>query len=49
VEAIFVYNAAQRDQMLPRKPLPDPDAEQKRSMPLEGIFPGAVSPVEDKK
>ncbi len=23
VEAIFVYNAAQRDQMLPRKPLPD--------------------------
>ncbi len=49
VEAIFVYNAAQRDQMLPRKPLPDPDAEQKRSVPLEGIFPGAVSPVEDKK
>jgi hypothetical protein len=50
VEAIFVYNAAQRDQMLPRKPLPDPVAEQKRSMPLEGIFPGAVSsPAEEKK
>ena len=42
VEAIFVYNAAQRDQMLPRKPLPDPMAEQKRREPLEGIFPGAV-------
>jgi carboxypeptidase Q len=42
VEAIFVYNAAQRDQMLPRKPLPDPVAEQKRREPLEGIFPGAL-------
>lgn len=42
VEAIFVYNAAQRDQMMPRKPLPDPQAEEKRREPLEGIFPGAV-------
>jgi hypothetical protein len=42
VEAIFVYNAAQRDQMLPRKPLPDPEAEEKRRAPLEDIFPGAV-------
>ena len=49
VEAIFVYNAAQRDQMLPRKPIPDPVAEQKRSVPLEGIFPGAAPPAEDKK
>jgi carboxypeptidase Q len=49
VEAIFVYNAAQRDQMLPRKPIPDPVAEQKRSAPLEGIFPGAAPPAEDKK
>jgi hypothetical protein len=50
VEAIFVYNAAQRDQMLPRKPLPDPVAEQKRSVPLEGIFPGAVPlPADEKK
>ncbi len=44
VEAIFVYNAAQRDQMLPRKPLPQPDLEQKKRAPLEGIFPGAVPP-----
>jgi carboxypeptidase Q len=43
VEAIFVYNAAQRDQMLPRKPLPDPQAEQKRREPIQGIFPGAAA------
>jgi hypothetical protein len=49
VEAIFVYNAAQRDQMMPRKPLPDPAAEEKRRAPLEGIFPGAVAPAPDKK
>jgi len=49
VEAIFVYNAAQRDQMLPRKPVPDPVAEQKRGVPLEGIFPGAVPPPADEK
>ncbi len=41
VEAIFVYNTAQRDQMLPRKPLPQPDKEQDKRKPLEGIFPGA--------
>jgi Zn-dependent M28 family amino/carboxypeptidase len=41
VEAIFVYNAAMRDQMLPRKPLPQPELEEQRRKPLEGIFPGA--------
>jgi hypothetical protein len=49
VEAIFLYNAAQRDQMLPRKPLPQPDMEEKKRAPLEGIFPGAVPPVEPVK
>jgi hypothetical protein len=44
VEAIFLYNAAQRDQMMPRKPLPDPEHEQKARQPLEGIFPGAAAP-----
>jgi len=42
VEAIFLYNAAQRDQMLPRKPLPTPDQEQDKRKPLEGIFPNAT-------
>ncbi|MFC5860894.1 M20/M25/M40 family metallo-hydrolase [Acidicapsa dinghuensis] len=41
VEAIFVYNAAMRDQMLPRKPLPNPVEEQEKRKPLE-IMPGAV-------
>ena len=49
VEAIFVYNAAQRDQMLPRKPLPRPEAEEKLRAPLEGIFPGAVPPPAKEK
>jgi hypothetical protein len=49
VEAIFVYNAAQRDQMLPRKPLPDPVGEDKRRAPLEGIFPGALPATDEKK
>jgi carboxypeptidase Q len=44
VEAIFVYNAAQRDQMLPRKPLPHPELEEQRRKPLEGIMPGAEAP-----
>jgi len=44
VEAIFVYNAAQRDQMLPRKPLPHPELEEQKRKPIEGIFPGAVPP-----
>ena len=48
VEAIFVYNAAQRDQMMPRKPLPNPELEQKLREPLQGIFPGAM-PMEEKK
>jgi carboxypeptidase Q len=30
----FIYNAAMRDEMLPRKPLPAP--EPKRELPKEG-------------
>ena len=41
VEAIFVYNAAMREQMIPRKPLPNPQAEEQERKPLE-IFPGAL-------
>jgi hypothetical protein len=41
VEAIFVYNAAMRDQMLPRVPLPQPDKEQDKRKALE-VMPNAV-------
>ncbi len=42
VEAIFLYNTAMRDQMLPRKPLPDPASFDKARKPLKDLFPGAV-------
>jgi len=47
VEAIFVYNAAMRDQMLPRKPLPHPELEEQRRAPLKKLMPGAEDPVEN--
>jgi Zn-dependent M28 family amino/carboxypeptidase len=40
VEAIFVYDTAMRDQMLPRKPLPHPELEEKRKAPLNDVMPG---------
>ncbi len=43
VEAIFVYNTAMRDQMLPRKPLPHPELREQQNAPLKGVFPGAVA------
>src|SRR5215831_17676399 len=46
-EAIFVYNTAMRDQMLPRKPLPHPELEEQRKAPLKKLMPGAVQ-VEEK-
>ena len=42
VEAIFVYNTAMRDQMLPRKPLPHPELEEQQKAPLKNVMPGAV-------
>jgi carboxypeptidase Q len=42
VEAIFLYNTAMRDQMLPRKPLPNPANLDKEGQPLKGLYPGAV-------
>jgi carboxypeptidase Q len=41
VMAIFVYNTAQRDAMLPRKPLPHPELQEQLGKPLEGIYPEA--------
>jgi hypothetical protein len=46
VEAIFVYNAAMRDQMLPRKPLPHVELEEQRKAPLKKVMPGAEEVVE---
>ncbi|HSZ00726.1 MAG TPA: M28 family peptidase [Terriglobales bacterium] len=47
VEAIFVYNTAMRDQMLPRKPLPHPELEEQRKAPLKKLMPGEIE-VEEK-
>ena len=44
VEAIFVYNAAMRDQMIPRKPLPDPERLEQQNMPLPDLYPTAILP-----
>lgn len=46
VEAIFVYNAAMRDQALPKKPLPLPELEEKRRAPLPNVMPGAAAAPE---
>ena len=42
IMAIFVYNAAERDAMMPRMPLPNPPAEHQENKPLEGIYPNAT-------
>jgi len=42
VEATFVYNAAMRDLMLPRKPLPHPEQEEQLRAPLKNVMPGAA-------
>ncbi len=42
VEAIFVYNAAMREQMIPRKPLPHPEREEERNKPLPDLYPTAI-------
>ena len=49
VEAIFVYNTAMRDQMLPRKPLPHPELEEQRTAPLKNLMPGAEAAEKDAK
>jgi hypothetical protein len=44
VEAIFVYNAAMRDQMIPRKPLPHPELRDQQNQPLPDLYPSAMLP-----
>jgi carboxypeptidase Q len=49
VEAIFVYNTAMRDLMLPRKPLPHPELQEKLKAPLKNVMPGAEVTEKDSK
>jgi carboxypeptidase Q len=42
VEAIFVYNAAMRDPMIPRKPLPHPELHEQQNKPLPDLYPSAI-------
>lgn len=47
VEAIFLYNTSERDAMMPRKPFPHPEAEQRQNAPLPNIYPNATAPTPD--
>jgi carboxypeptidase Q len=49
VEAIFVYNTAMRDQMLPRKPSPHPELDEEKKAPLKNTMPGAEAPMDEGK
>ncbi len=49
VEAIFLWNTSQREAMMPRKPFPHPENEQKLSAPIPGIYPNAVPPPDSGK
>jgi len=42
VEAIFLYNTSQREEMMPRKGFPHPEMDKQRSAPIKGIYPRAV-------
>jgi hypothetical protein len=42
VEAIFVYNAAMRDKMIPRKPFPHPELREHQNAPLPDLYPTAT-------
>jgi len=46
VEAIFLYNTAQREAMMPRKPFPHPELERKLSAPIPNIYPNATAPTD---
>ena len=43
VEAIFLYNTAQRGEMMPRKAFPHPEQDKQRSTPLPGLYPNAAA------
>jgi carboxypeptidase Q len=39
VEAIFLYNTSEREEMMPRKPFPHPELDKQRSAPIPGLYP----------
>ena len=45
VEAIFLWNTSQRDEMMPRKPFPHPELDKTKDAPIPGMYPNAVEPV----
>ena len=47
VEAIFLWNTSQREEMMPRKPFPHPETERERTAPLKNIYPGATAEPAD--
>jgi carboxypeptidase Q len=42
VEAIFLYNTSERDEMMPRKEFPHPELNKEKDAPMPGLFPNAV-------
>jgi hypothetical protein len=42
VEAIFLYNAAMRDEMMPRKAMPHPEQRDQQVAPRKDVFLGEV-------
>ena len=47
LEAIFLYNTAQREAMMPRKPFPHPELDRGQAAPLTNLYPNAVVPSPD--
>ncbi len=47
LEAIFLYNTAQREAMMPRKPFPHPELDRQGAEPLPNIYPNARVPAPD--
>ncbi|MBE7159328.1 MAG: hypothetical protein INR62_13015, partial [Rhodospirillales bacterium] len=46
-EAIFLYNTAQRDAMMPRKPFPHPELDRHQAEPIPNLYPNAQVPAPD--
>jgi hypothetical protein len=47
VEAIFLWQTSQRDAMMPRKPFPHPEDEERLGAPIPNLYPNAVVPPPD--